>query len=229
MSPIQWETEFKVHSATLRFHRSGDMQFKMSNDEATPALSPNSDGPSGGRQSIPPTLFEELYADLRRIAARELRRSAAVTLSPTTLLHEAYLNLSPMASATFGNKAQFMGYAARAMRGLIVDHLRSRSAQKRGGRFQITTLPVELPYATGPDVEVETVSEALDTLATIEPRLAECVDLKFFCGFSLVEIAKLWDASERTVQRDWERARVLLHRLIKGQQSPDSAIHEAER
>jgi RNA polymerase sigma factor (TIGR02999 family) len=198
----------------------------MSRHEAhVPASS--SDG-SSGQRSIPQELFTALYEDLRRIAARELKRNAAVTLSPTTLLHEAYLRLSPQASATFGDKASFMGYAARAMRALIIDHLRSRHAQKRGGGFQITTLPDELPYASAEDLEVEKVGEAMEALAAADPRLAQCVDLKFFCGFSLVEIAKMWNTSERTVQRDWEKARVLLYRMIKGQQHPNSVAHEAE-
>src|SRR6185369_9470857 len=124
-------------------------------------------------------------------------------------------------SLAFGDCGQFMSYAARAMRGLIVDYLRSRHAQKRGGEFEITSLPTELPHAAQEDrqsLEIEKLNEALESLAKIDARLAECVDLKFFCGFSFNEIAQLRDVSERTVQRDWDKARLLLNRFINDQE-----------
>jgi RNA polymerase sigma factor (TIGR02999 family) len=159
-------------------------------------------------------LFAMLYEELHRMAQRELRRGAAVTLSPTTLLHETFLNISHRESLAFGDCGQFMSYAARAMRGLIVDYLRSRHAQKRGGDF-------EMPHAAQEDrqsLEIERLNEALESLAKIDARLAECVDLKFFCGFSFNEIAQLRDVSERTVQRDWDKARLLLNRFINDQE-----------
>jgi RNA polymerase sigma factor (TIGR02999 family) len=180
----------------------------MTKTEGAAALSAADDTPKSHE------IFAALYTDLHRIAARQLRRSAAVTLSPTTLLHEAFLNLSPRASATFGDKSHFMAYAARAMRGLIVDRLRIRGSQKRGGEYEISSLTGELPSAAGPDPEIAQLNEALDTLTAMEPRLAQCVDLKFFCGFSFAEIAEIQQVSERTAQRDWEKARVLLHELI---------------
>ena len=158
-------------------------------------------------------LFETLYAELHRAAQRELRRHSAVTLSPTTLLHETYLSMSSGNGAAIGGRAQFMTYAARAMRGLLIDYVRNRQAQKRGGQFEITTLPTELPHAEE-DIELEKLGVALDDLAKVDARLALCVDLKFFCGFSFAEIAELWEVSERTVKRDWDKARALLHRLI---------------
>lgn len=160
-------------------------------------------------------LFDALYRELHRVAQRELRRNAAVTLSPTTLLHETYLSMSS-GGDPIGGRAQFMTYAARAMRGLLIDYLRSRQAQKRGGQFEITTLPTELPRADE-DVETEKLAAALDDLAKVDGRLAQCVDLRFFCGYSFAEIADLWAVSERTVQRDWNKARVLLNRLISNQ------------
>jgi len=160
-------------------------------------------------------LFDDLYKELHRVAQRELRRNATVTLSPTTLLHETYLSISS-GSDPIGGRAQFMTYAARAMRGLLIDYLRSRQAQKRGGRFEITTLPTEVPLIDE-DIEVEKLAVALDELAKVDERLAQCVDLKFFCGYSFAEIADLWTVSERTVQREWNKARVLLNRLIDDQ------------
>lgn len=161
-------------------------------------------------------LFAALYDELHRMAQRELRRNGAATLSPTTLLHEAYLNISQRDSAPFADRAKFMAYAARAMRGLLIDYLRSRQAQKRGGEFEITSLSTEPPQ-DAPDAEMARLSVALDRLAEVDPRLAECVDLKFFCGFSFMDIAAMRSVTERTVRRDWEKARILLHQLLDGQ------------
>jgi RNA polymerase sigma factor (TIGR02999 family) len=161
-------------------------------------------------------LFTVLYRELRRVAQRELRRGAAVTLSPTTLLHETFIDISRREAIQFVDRGQFMSYASRAMRGLIVDYLRSRYAQKRGGAFHIISLPTEAPLSSynGLPSDIEKLNDALESLAKIEPRLAECVDLRFFCGFSLAEIAQLREVSKRTVERDWNKARLLLDRFI---------------
>jgi RNA polymerase sigma factor (TIGR02999 family) len=167
-------------------------------------------------------LFTVLYGELHRLAQRELRRNASLTMSPTTLLHETYLNLSGRQAGVFPDRARFLAYAARAMRGLLIDYVRSRRAQKRGGAFEITSLPTELPDGTRPDRELEEIGEALEALGTVEPRLAQLVDLKFFCGFSFTEIAGLLGISERTAQRDWDKARILLQRHIRDQESAPS-------
>ena len=107
----------------------------------------------------------------------------------------------------------------------IVDYLRRRQAQKRGGEFEITALPTEPHAGTIVDgietVQIEKLSEALESLGQIDARLAECVDLKFFCGLSFTEIARLRQVSERTVQRDWRKARTLLNRFIHDQEGHD--------
>lgn len=159
-------------------------------------------------------LFTELYDELHRIAQRELRRNAGATLSPTTLLHETFLSMSRRDAAAFPDHAHFMAYAARAMRGLLIDYVRSRQAQKRGGRFEITSLRTEAHIADGDDIDIERLAAAIDAVAQVDPRLAECVDLKFFCGFSLAEIADMWSVSERTVRREWEKARILLYEYL---------------
>ena len=116
---------------------------------------------------------------------------------------------------TFPDEARFLGYAARVMRGLIVDYARSRTADKRGGQFQLT--PLDDATAHVPDArELSAIADALDGLAALEPALAEIVDLKFFCGFSLGEIAAMQQTSERTVQRKWEKARLYLHHALSG-------------
>jgi RNA polymerase sigma factor (TIGR02999 family) len=159
-------------------------------------------------------LFTVLYAELHNLAQRQLRRNSSLTLSPTTLLHETYLDMSSRGAGAFPDRARFLAYASRAMRGLIIDYFRSRSAQKRGGEFQITVLPTEMPQCE--EKELQRLSEAVDALANIEPRLAQVVDLKFFCGMTFSEIGAALGTSERTVKRDWEKARILLqHELTE--------------
>jgi RNA polymerase sigma factor (TIGR02999 family) len=160
-------------------------------------------------------LFGALYSELRHLARRELARpGAAVSLSATTLLHEAYLDMAARDGPSFPDRARFMGYAARVMRGLIIDHARERHAQKRGGLFELTSLDTEAADNAVDHKELARMSEILDELGRVEPVLAEVVDLKFFCGFSFGEIATMRDVSERTVQRNWEKARIYLHRKI---------------
>jgi RNA polymerase sigma factor (TIGR02999 family) len=161
-------------------------------------------------------LFSNLYAELHRLAKRELaRHGAPASVSVTTLLHEAYLDISARDGPSFPDQARFMGYAARVMRGLIIDHARSRNAIKRGGEFEITSLKYDDAANPADAKELSAISDALDQLAKVEPELAELVDLKFFCGFSFPEIAALRKLSERTVQRKWEKARIYLHHSIR--------------
>lgn len=161
-------------------------------------------------------LFSTLYAELHRMAKREVaRRRGSVNLSATTLLHEAYLDIAAREGNSFPDQARFMGYAARVMRGLIIDHIRSRNALKRGGEFEITSLGTDVAGNPVDIKELSLISDALDQLVKVEPELAELVDLKFFCGFSFAEIAALKALSERTVQRRWEKARIYLYRSIR--------------
>ena len=167
-----------------------------------------------GDASAADALFSTLYSELHRIAKREIaRQGKAATLGATTLLHEAYIEMAGKDGASFPDQARFMAYASRVMRGLIIDHARSRNALKRGGQFHITSTgtTVEQP---ADDRELGRIGEALDQLAKIEPALAEIVDLKFFCGFTFAEVAAMKGLSERTVQRQWEKARIYLHRKI---------------
>ncbi|MGB6482791.1 MAG: ECF-type sigma factor [Candidatus Acidiferrales bacterium] len=167
-----------------------------------------------GSKPAADALFSALYSELRRLAKHELaRHGAPVTLSATTLLHRAYIEIAGQDGTSFPDRNRFMGYAARVMRGLIIDHARSHQAQKRGGQFEITSLAAEIDAVD--DQKLTQISEALDELAKAEPALAQVVDLKFFCGFSFQEIAAMKDVSERTVQRQWEKARIYLHRTIR--------------
>jgi RNA polymerase sigma factor (TIGR02999 family) len=161
-------------------------------------------------------LFGALYSELHRMAKRELaRRGGPVSLSATTLLHESYLAMAARGDPSFPDRGRFMGYAARVMRRLIIDHARERQAQKRGGLFEITSLDTNTQENSVDYRELTEIGDALDELGNDEPSLAEIVDLKFFCGFSFGEIAAMRDVSERTVQRNWETARLYLHRKIR--------------
>ena len=163
------------------------------------------------------SLFTSLYADLHRMARRELtKRGVGMTLGATTLLHEAYLDMSGTRREAFPDRNRFMAYASRVMRGLIIDYARSRQAQKRGGLFEISSMNTDVAEAVADGEELTRIGEALDELATVDPRLAQVVDLKFFCGFSFAEIAAMQSVSERTVQRDWEKARIYLHQALQG-------------
>ncbi len=161
-------------------------------------------------------LFAALYHELHALAQRRLRGLPyGSTLSTTTLLHEAYLSLADNDQLRFPDRSRFLSYASRAMRGLIIDYARRRSAAKRGGEFQL--LPLD-GSEEGPCVlpsELDALGLALDELATLDPPLAELVDLHFFCGLSFTEIAGMRGVSERTIQRDWRKARVILHHQLR--------------
>ena len=169
-----------------------------------------------GDRSAGDELFAALYAELHRLAQRQLaRQGGGVTLGATTLLHEAYLDMSRREGAVFPDRGRFMAYAAKVMRGLIIDYARRRQALKRGGAFQITTLDDDVQGAAACEKELVRISSALEDLASVDSPLAEIVDLKFFCGFSFAEIAALRGVSERTVLRHWEKARIFLHRTMR--------------
>jgi len=170
----------------------------------------------GGDRPAAEALFTTLYSELHRIARRELgRHQYGGMLGATSLLHEAYLDLSRREAASFPDQRHFMAYAARVMRGLIIDYVRNRQAQKRGGKFELTTISTDVADATAQATHLQRVSAALDELAEVDPLLADVVDLKFFCGFSFVEIAAMKGVSERTVQRQWQKARLYLHRAVR--------------
>jgi RNA polymerase sigma factor (TIGR02999 family) len=160
-------------------------------------------------------LFSTLYSELHRLAKLELARQwSPIGMSVTTLLHEAYVDMVAHDDLSFPDRAHFMGYAARVMRGLIIDHARSHHAIKRGGEFVITSLETDVAGNYADAKELSLISDVLDQLAKTDPALAQIVDLKFFCGFSFAEIAAMHKSSERTVQRKWDKARIYLHRSI---------------
>lgn len=159
-------------------------------------------------------LFATLYAELHRLARRELARRGGSLVGVTTLLHEAYIRMSDRDEVTFPDRARFMAYAARVMRGLIIDHARRRQAVKHGGLYQIAPMETTIADRVSGARELQRISDALDELAGLDATLSEIVDLKFFCGFSFAEIGAMRGVTERTVQRHWEKARLYLHRAL---------------
>ena len=159
--------------------------------------------------------FTGLYAQLRQIAQSALRRSGPqLTVSPTTLLHEAYLKIS--ARDGLGFPIALISWPTHRARCAGSSSTSSVSgALKRGAGFEITSTPVEAAEVPGDSLDLQRISDALDELATVNPSLAELVDLHFFCGFSFAEIAALMDLSERTVMRDWNKARLFLHDVLR--------------
>lgn len=177
----------------------------------------------GGSAAAAEQLFVALYAELHRLADRELRRlGPELSLGTTTLLHEAWLDLAGREGVRFPDRARFMSYAARAMRGLVIDYMRRSRAQKRGGGLFAITLTegAASPAAASAAGELQRLSDALDELARLDPGLAQLVDLHFFCGYTFAEIAATRGVSERTVQRDWRKARLLLHHTLAGDEAP---------
>src|SRR5215510_7028100 len=162
-------------------------------------------------------LFAALYSELHRLADTHLKKHGGqVPLSATTLLHEAYLDIAGRSNLSFPTRGHFLSYASRAMRGLVTDFVVQRQAVKRGGELQFLPLDDAGASASRPSADLEELGQALDDLATLDRDLAALVDLKFFCGFSFAEIAGLRGISERTVQRDWAKARLLLHHALSG-------------
>jgi RNA polymerase sigma factor (TIGR02999 family) len=160
-------------------------------------------------------LFTSLYKDLRRLAHREVRRNGAHDMLGTgTLVHEAWLDISKRPMLDLAEPGRFLAYAARTMRGLVIDRVRARHAQKRGGGVMITSLDTNNADQVMQPEALEDIGEALEELEAVDPDLAQVVDLKFFCGFTLAEVARMQGISERTVQRQWEKARLLLHRAL---------------
>jgi RNA polymerase sigma factor (TIGR02999 family) len=162
-------------------------------------------------------LFATLYDELRRLADSQLNAAGRdLTLSATTVIHEAWLDLSSRPDLQFPDRAHFMAYAARAMRAIVIDYARKSRAQKRGGdAVQIITLSPDVVAGGVSTIDhLERLSESLDELAIHDTALAELVDLHFFCGYTFAEIAELRGVSDRTVQRDWRKARALLYRAM---------------
>jgi RNA polymerase sigma factor (TIGR02999 family) len=154
-----------------------------------------------------------LYDELRRLAARHMRRERpGHTLQPTALVHEVYMRLAEQAPAPWQNRAHFFGIAAQSMRRVLVEHARRRNAAKRGGGPEGVGL--QLPEA-GRAVDVLVLDDALTRLAQIDPERSRIVELRFFGGLTVEEAAEVLEVSPATVTRRWRLAKAWLYQRLK--------------
>lgn len=156
-------------------------------------------------------LFDLLYQDLRQLAHSKLSRNGQLTLLDTTaLVHESYLKLLRSNSIEATNKGHFMGFAAHVMRSIVIDFVRRRSAERRGGEAAHLPLEAAAALADPREREILEVHEALEELAKIDARLVNVVEMRYFAGMSEAEVAEALGRSLRSVARDWEKAKLFL-------------------
>ena len=162
-------------------------------------------------------LFPLVYRELRAIAHRQLgaRPQGDATLSTTALVHDAYLKLVDQSRAEWKDRAHFLAVASLAMRHILVDRAKARSAAKRGGGQRRITLDEESISVDDQADALLQLNDALEQLARLEPRLTRVVECRFFGGLTEEEIAEVLSVTVRTVQRDWAKARMLLRRLLE--------------
>lgn len=174
--------------------------------EITELLSRSSEGDAEAMDAV----FRRVYPELRRLAASQLGRGEQ-TLTPTALVHEAYLRLIGASDLSLSGRRHFFACAARAMRNILIDRLRAATADKRGGKAQPVTLSGLADEGLSLSPQLLDLDRALDQLDAINPRQREVVELHFFAGLTYAEIAELMGCVERTVIREWQRARAFLH------------------
>ena len=182
--------------------------------EITVLLDAAHNGDRGAMDRVLATLYQELHG----MARRQLAGQHGHTLDATALVHEAYLKLIGRSSgaAQFDDRAHFFAYAASAMRSVVVDYARQRLAQKRGGdQHRVTDLPEDIEGGLRLDEDMLGLDTALSRLTQVDPRLTQVVELRYFAGLSELEIAALMNRSERSVRRDWQKARMFLLASLK--------------
>lgn len=178
-------------------------------------------GEGGAAPASAEELLPLVYQDLRRLAERYMSRERpGHTLQPTALVHEAYLKLVDQTRVNWKGKSHFFAVGAQAMRRLLIDHARGRRREKRGGARRRVTLAESLFPSDERELDFEellSLNTALDRLANVEARAAQVVELRFFGGLSVPEVAHVLDVSTRTVEGDWTYARAWLRRELSGE------------
>jgi RNA polymerase sigma factor (TIGR02999 family) len=172
---------------------------------------------SQGDRAAADRVVSQLYGELQRLARQRMRLSGDVTLLDTTaLVHEAWLRLAGAQPTGFEDRRHFLAYASRVMRNVVIDAVRARRAERRGGDQAALTLNTAV-MEMGPqsDDRILRIHEALDELSDVEPRLAQVVEMRYFGGLLEQEIADALGVTERTVQRDWQKARLFLSISLK--------------
>lgn len=162
-------------------------------------------------------LVASLYEELRGLARSRMRRTGELSLLDTTaLVHESYLRLQQTDTPAFADRHHFLGYAAKAMHTIVIDIARARQAERRGGAAQHVTLNTAIGDSVArEDDEILRVHEALAELAEVDERLAKVVEMRYFGGLTEAEIAACLGVTERTVQRDWQKARLFLSLALR--------------
>ncbi|HAF22252.1 MAG TPA: RNA polymerase subunit sigma-70 [Blastocatellia bacterium] len=175
---------------------------------------------SSGDQVAVDALFESVYNELRRLAKDHLRDERPNhTLQATALVHEAYLRLVGGQQIEWQNRAQFFSIAAQVMRHILVDHARKYAAGKRGGGERKLSLDEAIRFAEERDINLIALDDVLKTLASLDEEQSKIVELRFFGGLSIKEIAETLQISETTVSRKWSTAKLWLHNeLILGKE-----------
>jgi RNA polymerase sigma factor (TIGR02999 family) len=173
---------------------------------------------NAGEAGAQDRLFAAAYGELRQLARSRLRGGGRNTVLDTTaLVHESYLRFIHSGRLRSDDRRAFFTYASRVMRSVIIDTVRERQAERRAGDLERLTLNTELQdKLPAGENELLEVNEALEVLAQAEPRLAKVVEMRYFGGYTEVEIAEALDLTERTVRRDWEKARMLLSAMLTG-------------
>ena len=183
---------------------------------------------SGGEGDAANRLLPLVYDELRALAAGYLRHERADhTLQPTALVHEAYLRMVDQTSVTWQNRSHFFGIAAQAIRRILVDHARARHALKRGGHRLRLTLNEEVAGGADSELDLLAIDDALHKLKELSERQCRIVELRFFSGLSVEEVADLLGVSARTVKGDWRVARAWLKREL-GRAGDDGEVDEAD-
>ena len=170
---------------------------------------------NGDRAALDQVL-STLYQELHTMARRQLSGQHGYTLDATALVHESYLKLIGRREIQFDDRAHFFAYAASAMRSVVVDYARQRLAQKRGGDLhRVTDLPHDIEGGLRIDEDMLALDVALTRLAAVDTKLAQVVELRYFGGLSEAEIATLLGRSDRSIRRDWQKARLFLLASLK--------------
>jgi RNA polymerase sigma factor (TIGR02999 family) len=160
--------------------------------------------------------FGAWYPELKKIAHARLKRSGlGGSMQTTALVHDSYMKLATGPGLQFSNRLQFLAYASRTLRSLIIDTIREERALRHGGNMDLVTLDTAVQEGISAAIDVEVVNAAMDDLAKLAPALARLVEMRFFGGMTAVEIAEALGISERTVQREWTKARALLLTMIE--------------
>ncbi|TXI79922.1 MAG: sigma-70 family RNA polymerase sigma factor [Flavobacteriales bacterium] len=179
------------------------------------------DAARGGDRGALDRVLSTLYHELHAMARRQLAGQYGQTLDATALVHEAYLKLIGRRDVQFDDRAHFFAYAASAMRSVVVDYARQRLAQKRGGDLhRVTELPDDVEGGLRLDEDLLGLDTALTKLAAVDAKLAQVVELRYFAGLSEQEIAELLQRSERSIRRDWQKARMFLLASLGGEEQP---------